>query len=241
MILFWNPKLHRLDIALDLSFDIETINNTIFKNVNFFAQIWRDKKNDTFSQTYYIGNPRSDTNKKYIFRIYDKILDTVKKQKAFLYPHLINQDNVRRIELELRAEECARIIYFDVYDILQNKDNCVFSIFSNFFNKNSAIKLNSTGISLTSYSNENIDLRKIYLETNQIPYDYMSRANWYIKNIINNTSYNWLFDTILKNIPNNPKKLNNLIDLLDWLLIYCKNSNLSNSLIKKILKKNWLL
>ena len=238
MSCFGDCKLHRLDVALDLPLDIKQINQSIFSSVNFFAQIWRDKKYDTFSQTYYINNPRSDRNRKYIFRIYDKILDSVKKQKSFLYPHLVNNSDVRRIELELRAEECSRILNYSVYDILQNKNNCVYDIFSFYFNKHSNIKLNKyPQIYLENYYNENIDLKSIYLSTSQIPDDYMSRANWYIKNIINNTSYNWLFDTIIKNLSENNNKLNDLLNLFDWFLDYVKNSNLSKSLIKKILKK----
>jgi hypothetical protein len=47
-------------------------------------------------------------NRHYLIRIYDKVLDTWKKHKAFLYPHLENNNDVRRIELELRPEQAKR-------------------------------------------------------------------------------------------------------------------------------------
>lgn len=230
--------INRLDLAFDIPYNIEILQEELFKNVNFFAQIWRDVKNELFSQTYYIWNPRSDRNRKYIFRIYDKILDTFRKQKGFLYPHLQNQTDVRRIELELRAEECKRL-NFDLYDILKNEKNCLMKIFANYFNKYSIKKIDADKIYLKSYTSDFIDLKKLYLDNKQIPKDYMSRAYWYINNIKENTWYNWLFDVLIKKNWVNPYFINNSLDLLENYLSYLHKNNISKSLIQKIIKKSY--
>lgn len=238
MLLFWEPQLCRLDIALDVPFSIESINKDIFKNVNFFAQIWRDIKNPFFSQTYYINNPRSDRNRKYIFRIYDKLLDTFKKKKAFLYPHLQNRENVRRIEVEIRAEECKRFIDYDVYDILQNKNNCINKIFSNYFNKHSEIKLKDDFIFLKAYENKEKDFFDCaFFSTYQVPIDYLSRAHWYLDTIIKNTSYNGLFDVLTKNIKINPTSNETTLKLFELYLFYMKKRWIYKSEVKKLFKK----
>lgn len=231
-------KLHRIDIALDLKLDIKTINQKIFSKVNFFAQIGKDLKNEKYSQTYYINNPRSNNNRKFIFRIYDKILDSFKKQKTFLFPHLKNNDNVRRIELELRPIECQRFIDYDIYDIIINNDNCLQKIFFNYFNKYSDIKINYDKIKLIHYTNDSVDLNDFYLNYNQLPEYYVSRAHWYINNIINNVWIDAFFDVIIKKLYTNPNYINNSLDLFDKYIKYLKKRWIAPYLIQKIIKNN---
>jgi len=193
----WKKTLYRLDIAFDLPYEIKKIKQNLFKNVNFFSEIWIDKKHPEFSQTYYIKNPLSNTNRKFIFRIYDKILDTWRKKKGFLYPHLENNPDVRRIELELRPEECKRFVWINITDILINKNKCVQKIFTKYFNRFTEKKLKYDDIVLKKYVNEKFDLNSFYLENWHIPKDYVSHFHWYIKNIYQNTWYKGLFDCIL--------------------------------------------
>ena len=240
MLCFWTPKLHRIDLALDVELHISEINKFFFDWVNFFSQIWIDKKNPNFSQTYYIWNPQSDRNRKFIFRIYDKILDSIKKKKSFLFPHLKDSQDVRRIELELRPEECSRFIWYDCYDFLSNKDNILERVFCNYFNKFSSFKIDFSQIKLTKYENIRFDLQSHYLKTWQIPKDYLSRSRWYLKNIKDNTGYQWVLELLFDDNPNNFNYYKDIKDFFDSFLKFMKDKNVSKNDINKILKKSWL-
>lgn len=259
-----NNQLRRMDVALDVPYTVKEVNTYIFPMVNFFSQIWQDKKNPLFSQTYYIKNPRTDWNRKYIFRIYDKILDTWKKKKWFLYPHLENNNDVRRIELELRSEECKRIIQFSISDILDNKYKSVQRIFTKFFSKHTNLKLSYEDIELKAYTNEKFDLKTHFLQHWHIPEDYVSRSHGYIKNIKINTGYTGLFQVILwvkydeeqpirdfatsyeyeickkhwlyKATPKN-RNIFDWYTLLEELIKYLIKQKLRQSLLNKIIKK----
>lgn len=238
-----NINSHRFDIALDLPYTVKMIKKKILKWVNFHTTIWFDDKHPEFAQTYYIKNPRSDKNRKYIFRVYDKIKDTFIKKKAFLYPHLLNNPDVRRIELELRPEECKRIIDYSVYDILENKDNCVFNIFFTYFSPFSKYKINFKNLNYIPYSNINIDLWQAYLHFNHIPNDYLCRAYWYINNIKTNTWYNWLFQVLFKEQINldwtikETKFYLESFSFLENLLNFMISKNCNPYILNKILKK----
>lgn len=183
-------SLHRLDICLDVSADIETLNYTIFKDVNFFSSIWKDKKNNMFAQTYYIKNPLSSQNRFYVFRIYDKILDTFKKWKNFLFSYLEDYEDVRRIELELRQDSCSMIAH-NIEDILKNEKFIWEQIFKRYFWRCCNIielqKLswfeNISELDLKTKIKNRIDLADVYWSLWHIPKNYISMANWYIKKI----------------------------------------------------------
>jgi hypothetical protein len=94
------------------------------------------------------------------------VLDTFKKQKSFLYPHLKHNVDVRRIELELRPIECQRYLY-SITDFLENKDSIIQKIFINYLNKNIDEKIDDfdyKNLELTTYINSKYDLRGSYLE-----------------------------------------------------------------------------
>ena len=194
---FINPVLYRLDLALDLPLTIKELQETFYSWIKFFSAIWEDKKHPEFHQTYYIKNPQNSQNRKYIIRIYDKILDTFKKKKQFLYPHLENNNDVRRIELELRPIECERLPY-TIEELLDNKNKCLKTIYFSYFNKNinPDYILLDPKIDLKKYTNQKINLQEIYLKEKHIPKDYITRVYWYIRNIFTSTWYNGLFQTI---------------------------------------------
>lgn len=190
-------QLYRLDVALDVPYKIPDLKNKIFPKVNFFSQIGRDTKHPEFSQTYYINNPQNDKNRKYIFRIYDKIKDTFVKKKWFLYPHLKNNPDVRRIELELRPEECKRLPEQNISNILNNNDKIIQKVFTKFFNRFTEKQLAYKDIELTPYKNKQYNLQDLFLEKWHIPTDYMLRVHWYIRNVYEATGYYGLFQVIL--------------------------------------------
>ena len=199
---FFHPKakLYRMDAALDLPYTIKQINNSFFAWIRFFSQIWEDKKHPEFSQTYYIKNPQSSQNRSYIIRIYDKILDTFKKQKHFLYPHLKNADDVRRIELELRPRECERLEKYKISEILWNNNKIIQKIFAEYFNKNLEFKnyeLDFEKLELKKYVNKKFNLKETFLKFWHIPESYIKQIYWYVKKIKTVTGFNWLFQLIL--------------------------------------------
>ena len=77
-------QLYRIDIAIDIPNTIKDLQEWLFSETKFFSQIGEDLKHPEFSQTYYIKNPQNSQNRSYIFRIYDKVLDTFKKWKWYL-------------------------------------------------------------------------------------------------------------------------------------------------------------
>lgn len=202
-----NNSLHRLDICLDLSWKIEDINNTIFKWVNFYSSLWKDKKNDMFAQTYYIKNPLSSKNRFYLFRIYDKILDTFKKWKNFLFSYLEDYEDVRRIELELRQDSCS-MIFEKIEKILENKNFICERIFKQYFEKewNCNIKElkkfwwfnDIVKISLLTKTKSRIDLGDVYWYLGHIPKNYISMAHWYIKKIYDVAGVDWVIELLFK-------------------------------------------
>lgn len=241
-------KLYRLDLALDLKTDIKELQNTIFNWIRFFSQIWEDKKHPEFSQTYYIKNPQSCQNRRYLIRIYDKILDTFKKQKGFLYPHLINNYDVRRIELELRPIICKKYHNKDISYLLTNKDDLLYNIYIEYLNDNinQNYKLNFDDIPKVPEPNKQVfDLKTAYLQLWHIPKDYISQAYWYIKTIKNTVWYPWLYQLLSKwtkfldwkNIEWY-QPLKNLTESLEELIKYMINEWISQKLIRKIIIKN---
>jgi len=238
---FLIDSIRRLDIALDLPIPILDLLMKYFQKVHFHSQIWKDPKAEWFHQTYYIWQLQSDINSKYLIRIYDKLLDTWKKGKWFLYPHLRNNSDVRRIELELRRDECQRLQY-TYQDILTNYDNCIQQVFSHYINKHWSIQLPSN-IPLTPYQYNEFDLSTAYNDLWYIPQRYLSSVRWYLKKVITNTWYRWLsqvlstceYDYQWKIIKMNQYEQ---LKFLDSYILYLKEIWLRKSLIKKLLKKH---
>lgn len=247
-----NSELYRLDICLDLPYTKEKLIQKLFPITNFFSSIGRDKKNPYFSQTYYTHDPQSSNNRKYLFRIYDKVLDTFKKKKSFLVPHLFSNTDVTRIELELRPEESTRILQYSPVDILDNKNNIISRIFSKYWNKNSPIQIPFSEIPYERYWNTDLNLKGFYLQYEHIPSDYLKRVFWYLKNILESTGYPWLFQVILninfniddKILSSENKKvlykinMNFVLLFLDNLISYIRSLWISENLIQKVLNKH---
>lgn len=191
-------KLYRIDICLDVPYTIKELQEWLFSQTRFFSQIGEDLKHPEFSQTYYIKNPQSSQNRSYIFRVYDKVLDTFKKWKWFLYPHLRNNLDVRRIELELRPKECITYPY-KITDYFENKDNILEKIFTKYINKNISEEyhLDYWDIKCNTHYNEVFNLRDEFLKLWHVPNWYLTRAYWYIKKLKSSTWYIWLFDALL--------------------------------------------
>ena len=193
-----NALLYRLDLALDVPLTIKQLSPIFLDMQKPDSWIWTDKKHPEFYQTYYLWNPKNSENRHSLIRIYDKVLDTWKKHKWFLYPHLKNNKDVRRIELELRPEQAKVYHKYSILDLLQDKNNIINSIFSKYINKRIPEKyhLEIWSLKIKKFSKRKFDLKQAYLDYWHIPKDYLKHSYWYIKNVFHNTGYNWLFQLL---------------------------------------------
>ncbi len=93
--------LRRFDICIDILSPISTIlkgfSKLTQKGALFFGK-------DGNVETYYIGNKKSSENKRSLIRIYNKKEDIFKKWKNRLYQDYLLQDDITRVELEIRRE-----------------------------------------------------------------------------------------------------------------------------------------
>lgn len=235
-------SMRRFDIALDTTIPVKTLKNQYFSNTEFSAQIWKDTKHKFFHQTYYIWNIQTSTNRKYLFRIYDKVLDTWKKNKWFLYSHLRENPEVRRIELEMRSHEAARQEYSYI-DILENRNWCVEKIFFHYLNKNWDLDI-PVHIPLKSYKFTPFDLKTDFLATWIIPERYLAQVRWYNRKVLENCWNKWLFQVLCSSIKYAPDwtikqiSIHDELERLSDYVSYMKETWIHKSLIKKTLKSH---
>lgn len=93
----------RCDIFLDVATSVQYIAGngryvSSFSKFNVFG-------NGDDLETVYIGN-KSNNNKRWFIRIYNKILDSKKKEKSALYSDYFKEKNVTRIEVQFGIEGC---------------------------------------------------------------------------------------------------------------------------------------
>lgn len=206
--------LRRFDIACDIP---ETKQNLIkhflqkpTTNLNFN----REKQE---YETYYFWSRKND---RILIRIYDKILDTFKKKKQFLY-NFNWIDNLTRFEIEFWVNEINSINNNpNLKDKITYKtllqDNKILRDL--FFSR--AIKYNSFFNSIDFKNNYQIlhykplilDFNDYYLETNKIPKWWKKNAIWTSKKLIDTV---WLFEFLkLCYDIDKTKELNEVINLL---------------------------
>lgn len=185
---FFNIKtinITRLDIALDIP---ETKKNIINSFINNPKTSLNYDKELLESETYYFWYNRD--KKKYLIRVYNKILDSFKKNKTYLYN--FTSENLTRVELELLEND---IIW------LNNINTKLINLESVFFDlkllKDLFFLYSSKHI---SYFN-NIDFQKYTIKYNQ-----PTRTI-----ITNNLDLNQLPKWWQKNAPSIIKKLKNII------------------------------
>jgi len=93
-------RVMRCDLALDVAgYTPDQISEKIITKLSRT----RYAEKDGISQTIYVGDLKS---KRKLLRIYDKLLDSRKKNKTELYPDLMSHSIVSRVELELRTQAC---------------------------------------------------------------------------------------------------------------------------------------
>lgn len=127
---YFNLKhCRRFDICIDLKVNIEHLLK-YFNNFN----TWREYKKSWKIETRYIWEVKNSLNKRQLIRIYDKYKDIVAKKKLKLYNDYLIQDNITRVEIEIRQELAKNRNYKDIFD-----NALLFGIFKNYIYKHCKI------------------------------------------------------------------------------------------------------
>lgn len=116
----------RIDICLDLNINIEEIFNEFDKSK---IPTKRTDINKFKLETIYIWN-KGKSNKRSLIRIYDKKRDIEVKSNENIYPEYMIEENVTRIELEIRALYARNISWSSLYD-----DEVLLWVFKNYVKK----------------------------------------------------------------------------------------------------------
>lgn len=106
--------LTRFDIALDLPVSMDYFLKKGFKTQ--FKSTTEINKQKNIPQTLYLGN-KGCSNKKYFFRVYDKIKDIEKKNKTMHYIDYYQYENVLRLELQINSQS-VRYLDKNLLDLL---------------------------------------------------------------------------------------------------------------------------
>lgn len=131
-------KYKRIDLCMDLEMNI----NYFFERI-LLDKFKTEKENFSFIktkrnwyETLYFGKKNIKENSYILNRIYNKIIDSKKKDKLFLYEEYKNEDGtfkeVTRFETELREDLCK----FYPYDCLRDQNFVFFRLVKSFFKYN---------------------------------------------------------------------------------------------------------
>lgn len=115
--------IKRVDLCLDIILDINELREYIWVLTCKHSE-WKWKSGKL--ETLYIWD-KSSANKRYVLRMYDKLLDINKKRKNKLYQNYLIHENITRIEIEIRREYAKNMTYEELW-----KYDTLLSIYKNF-------------------------------------------------------------------------------------------------------------
>ena len=178
-------KILRLDIACDVSTPLVNLIKRFDKVDKFYAEIGRDKVYEKMAQTYYTNDTQRWKNKYKLVRIYDKLLDSFKKNKTWLFPHLNSGGEMRRIELELRIK-CTEAIPYNLLTLLESPNNEITELFCSHMSKYSSFFPKTLkNLTKRDYGKDEVLLADYWLKYHHLPDDYIASFSWYARKIIN--------------------------------------------------------
>ena len=216
-------EVKRFDIASDIPENKKNIENSIISKItsqiNWNKELWE-------YETLYIWNRKKQ---KSFIRIYDKILDTIKKSKENLYN--FKEEKLTRVEIEFNSEFIKWI----------NKDNYGIITYENLLTQNKLLRdifLSRASEDMTFFNNlehynyeftylepSRIDLKRYYLTHKQLPTWWKKNALWMflkLKNII------WL-NNLFEYLELNSKEVKSIINYY----IYERKNFIKNKIRKK--------
>ena len=169
-------EVKRFDIAVDIPETKKNILSTLLTIPTSEINYNSEKKE---YETIYLWSRKSQTS---FIRIYDKILDSIKKSKTDLYN--FNSDNLTRVEIEFRNTYILSLNkkhYWIIYwrnlltdkkllkDLFLNRVSDDMTFFSDIANKD---------YSFVFIPPKRVDLETYYLKTNQLPTWWKKNALW---------------------------------------------------------------
>lgn len=112
-----NPTISRIDYCFDLFYKKATSipsPKRLFSKINESTKIYEIKKGTSLES----WSVWSKTAKRYIVRMYDKLLDTKKKWKYFLYGDYLQYETVQRFEVEFWPKFTRGYFLSDIQQLL---------------------------------------------------------------------------------------------------------------------------
>lgn len=199
----------RFDICLDIKYEINSLLKYFIDN-----STWRDYKNSWNIETRYYWQVRNTKNKRYIIRVYNKILDIIEKRKHKLYWDYLLEKYITRVELEIRPELAKKVNY---RELLTDKSILIW-IYKNYLCKITDIFKQIKWENITLFNNQ---YKKLSIEDYQSSYYKHFKRNifkWHSKTIyelwycpirililewlIQKETINLLWENIIENIEN---------------------------------------
>lgn len=175
----------RLDVCVDLSAPLPEVLAAFDKVPQFHSVIGKDKKHQGYAQTYYTDEVQNGLNRSRLVRVYDKMLDSFRKGKTWLFPHLADAPEVRRVELELRPEFCARLGRSPL-DLVSD-DELLRRVFNSSLADYSTHALKS--VPLAKCRRYSTDLRRDFCALGRLPSRYLAQALGYVRKIREASGY----------------------------------------------------
>lgn len=154
----------RFDIYIDLKINIDELLNDYFEKY----KTWRDYRKSWKTETRYFWEMKNSKNKRQLIRVYNKNLDIIQKNKIWLYQDYLTNENITRVELEIRQELAKVRDYKEVFD-----DVLLIWIFKNYLYKYTKIFEEIRWERITLYKSKNLklsnwDFQSLYYKTQNL-------------------------------------------------------------------------
>ena len=128
---FYLTKTKRFDIAVDIDINI----TPILDNFETLTQRWATFNGQWWEvETRYIWEKQKTKNKRQIIRIYNKLADIRGKKKNEIYADYLLNNDMTRIELEVRSELAKNMNYVDLFNT-----TILVWIFKNYLHKHTKL------------------------------------------------------------------------------------------------------
>lgn len=204
--------IRRFDIAVDIPENkknlIESFTKVPNTTINF------NKEHNEY-ETYYFWDRK---NRTILVRIYDKVIDTFKKKKEFLYDYL-ETDNITRVELEFWKNEIDS--FNETYPDMINYRNLLLDtkLLSDLFYSN--IQKHLTYFQSKEYQKYDFtylrnkkdedELKDYYLKYNQLPKWYRQNWLWILKRLIDSLWFEALYGLLFETFDEKKENLEKFI------------------------------
>lgn len=166
--------LRRLDLALDIQYDIADV---IAEFRELRQKGWQHFWDHGKLETYTIGDRNPVKNRNLFIRVYDKVAEIYADKLQKLYPEYLTWESVTRVELEFRPDLCKNLPFERLRD-----DEYLLDLFCRYIEKHTSLfqKLSTRKVDRLSRPKKKQNPSELHL----IPKRYMSAFLGYARNII---------------------------------------------------------